>query len=72
MTGREAIRTYWQQIPDSQEDVSFGSEVIHEGTPATVRWWASYVRKRDGQRVRLDGMFLLEFDPASGTVQFVA
>jgi len=27
-----------------------------------VRWWSAYTRIRDGQRVRLDGVFLLEFD----------
>jgi uncharacterized protein (TIGR02246 family) len=63
MSGREAIRAYWQQIPDTQDDISFGSEVLHAGGDrAFVHWWARYVRIRDGQRVRLDGAFVLEFE----------
>jgi ketosteroid isomerase-like protein len=70
MTGREAIRAYWQQIPDHQEDISFGSDVLHvDGDRAFVHWWASYARKRDGQRVRLDGAFVLEF--ADGLCRFL-
>ena len=61
MRGREAIRRYWQQIPDHQRDVEFGYEV-ELVEPAVVRWWSAYTRIRDGQRVRLDGVFLLEFD----------
>jgi SnoaL-like domain len=65
ITGRDAIRRYWQEIPDTQRDISFGWEVV--GTePAVVRWRANYLRLRDRRRVRLDGVFLLEFDEPSG------
>jgi ketosteroid isomerase-like protein len=65
MTGREAIRRYWQEIPDTQRDISFGWEVVATG-PVVVRWRASYLRLRDGRRITLDGVFLLEFDVSSG------
>lgn len=62
MRGREAIRAYWQQIPDHQRDIRFEHDVVSV-SPAVVRWRASYVRRRDGERVDLDGVFLLAFDP---------
>jgi hypothetical protein len=65
MTGREAIRRYWQEIPDTQRDISFGWEVVATG-PVVVRWRASYLRLRDRRRITLDGVFLLEFDEPSG------
>ena len=63
MTGRDAIRAYWQrEVVDAQEEISFGWDVVHaEREPAVVRWRASYVRSRDGQPFTLDGVFLLEF-----------
>jgi hypothetical protein len=65
MEGREAIRRYWQEIPDTQRDISFGWEVV--GTnPVVVRWRASYVRLQDRRRITLDGVFFLGFDEASG------
>lgn len=65
MEGRGAIRRYWQEIPVTQRDISFGWEVV--GTdPVVVRWRAGYVRVRDGSRIELDGVFLLAFDETSG------
>jgi hypothetical protein len=65
MEGREAIRRYWQEIPKTQRDISFGWEIV--GTdPFVVRWRASYVRLRDRARITLDGVFLLGFDETSG------
>ena len=68
MTGREAIRAYWRaEVVDRQDDISFGSDVLHvEGDRAFVHWWVSFVRVRDGERFRLDGAFVLDFDRGSG------
>jgi SnoaL-like domain len=65
LTGRDAIRRYWQEIPDTQRDISFGWEVVAT-EPVVVRWRASYLRLRDRRRITLDGVFLLEFDDPSG------
>jgi len=65
MTGREAIRRYWFEVPQTQRDISFGWEVV--GTdPVVVLWRASYIRLRDERRITLDGVFLLEFDEEAG------
>jgi nuclear transport factor 2 (NTF2) superfamily protein len=61
MEGREAIRRYWQEIPETQRDISFGWEIV-DTDPVVVRWRASYSRLRDGSRITLDGVFLLRFD----------
>ncbi len=67
MAGRDAIRAYWQdQVVDRQDDISFGSEILNvEGDRAFVHAWVSYLRMRDGQRFRLDGTFVLDFDRAT-------
>ena len=64
MEGRDAIRSYWQEIPETQRDISFGADILGLD-PALVHWWSSYTRIRDDAPVRLDGVFLLEFDDAS-------
>jgi hypothetical protein len=68
MTGRGAIRAYWQaEVADRQDEISFGSDILSlEGDRAFVRWWVSYLRTRDGERFRLDGIFALDFEPATG------
>ena len=63
MLGRDAIRAYWQEGADAQEQITFGSEVIVAHADAGVaRWWASFVRRASGNRVQLDGVFILRFD----------
>ncbi|HJV04448.1 MAG TPA: nuclear transport factor 2 family protein [Actinomycetota bacterium] len=65
MMGRDAIRRYWEEIPDTQRDISFGWEVVATD-PVVVRWRAGWVRLRDERRITLDGVFLLEFGEATG------
>lgn len=67
MRGREAIRAYWSEIPDYHRDVSFGSEVLAiQDDLAVARWWVSLTRVKTGVRSRTDGVFVLQFDQASG------
>ncbi|HEX6207353.1 MAG TPA: nuclear transport factor 2 family protein [Actinomycetota bacterium] len=63
MEGREVIRQYWQQVPDYQRDIEFGYEIVAV-EPVVVRWWSAYTKISSGDRVKLDGVFLLEFDEA--------
>ncbi|GGF00254.1 nuclear transport factor 2 family protein [Stappia taiwanensis] len=62
MTGREAIRQYWQDgAADAQEDVAFSSKVwAIDGTTAVAGWQARFTRKACGSRVELDGTFRLK------------
>jgi hypothetical protein len=68
MTGRQAIRAYWQaEVVEAQADISFGSEILQvDGDRAFVHWWSSYLRVADGVRFHLDGAFDLEFEPEHG------
>jgi len=61
--GREEILRYWQQVPRSQREISFRAAPlgIVNGT-CIVRWQAEFTRVASGERVELDGVFLLEFD----------
>jgi len=35
MRGSEAIRAYWQQVPDDQRDIEFGYEIVTTEPPAS-------------------------------------
>lgn len=60
--GRAGVRRYWQVVPEHQRDVRFGFRLLAvEGDSAVAHWTASFVRLASGARVRLDGVFLLEF-----------
>jgi SnoaL-like domain len=56
--GHDAIRALWQESVDTQEDVTFGHEVLSENV---ARWWCSFTRTPGGKRVELDGIFLCDF-----------
>jgi hypothetical protein len=63
MRGHGAIRSYWAEVEQTQDDITFDSEILSVGGErAFVHWWASYLNKRTGQPTKLDGMFLLFFD----------
>jgi uncharacterized protein (TIGR02246 family) len=67
MRGREAIRTYWAEIPEYHRDISFGSEVLAiQDDHAVARWWFWLTRVKTGVRSRTDGVFVLQFDRTSG------
>mgnify|MGYP001248217690 CR=1 FL=1 len=63
--GRDGVAAYWQAVPDGQADVEFDFRVVAVAPPEVVAHWrAAFTRTATGARVRLDGMFLLEFDDA--------
>ncbi len=65
MRGRDAIRQYASEAASAQEDVKFGHEVLAiTGTTGIARWWSSFRRIPSGVQVRLDGIFVLDFDAA--------
>ena len=63
--GRDGVAKYWQAVPDGQAEVRFGYRVlaVQEAT-VIAHWDASFTRIKDGSRVALDGVFVLEFDDA--------
>ncbi|TAK42864.1 MAG: nuclear transport factor 2 family protein [Betaproteobacteria bacterium] len=63
--GRDGVARYWQAVPDSQTDVAFSHEVLAiQGQTVIAHWSASFTRVPSGNRVKLDGVFVLEFTDA--------
>jgi uncharacterized protein (TIGR02246 family) len=63
--GRDAIRKYWEDVPKSQEGITFESRVLAmAGDTAVAHWRARFRRVSSGQNVDLDGVFVLVFDRA--------
>jgi ketosteroid isomerase-like protein len=61
LAGRNAVRAYLLEAAENQQQVEVTIE-RHWVVPPTVlaSWHASYVRRRDGARVRLAGFMTLE------------
>ena len=61
--GREGVRSYWAGATGSQRDISFTYEILatlpHRGI---ARWSAEFTRLANGKRMKLDGVFVLDFD----------
>jgi hypothetical protein len=58
--GRRAILEYWTQVARTQEDISFGCEVLAVTSEMGIaRWWASFVRVPPGLDTKLDGIFVI-------------
>lgn len=63
-TGRSAA-------PRSQRDISFRYRILDvNGDQGSARWWASFTRVESGQRVELDGVFLVTMDESDRCVTF--
>lgn len=64
--GREEIREYWSNVTANQRDIEFDSDVVTvDGAVGVARWNATFAAGEGGERIELDGVFVLEFD-ASG------
>jgi hypothetical protein len=61
MTGRAAIRAYWEAVPTSQRQIKFDSDVLAFTGPGEglARWRASFVRVSSRVLVELDGNLLV-------------
>ena len=61
--GRPAILQYWSDVPRSQEQISFHSEIL--GVTADkgfAHWWVSFVRIPSGNHVKLDGICVISLN----------
>ena len=64
--GQDGIREYWTENPlRSQEDVRFTYEVLSVDSEFGIAHWTStFVKLPSGDRVALDGIFLIKLDVA--------
>jgi ketosteroid isomerase-like protein len=61
--GQEGVRGYWAKVTADQRKVKFRSEAIGiAGGTGVAKWNAVFELASTGNRVELDGVFLLEFD----------
>lgn len=59
--GREGIRAYWQQVTQTQSDVSVRmGRPFGEGNRVAVEFWTNM--GNDGEQVTLPGCLLLQFE----------
>jgi uncharacterized protein (TIGR02246 family) len=61
--GRDGVRQYWTGATRSQADITFSYDIVSvSGSRGIARWRATFRRVPSEVRVRLDGIFLLEFN----------
>ena len=61
--GRPAILQYWSDVPESQEQISFHSEILGVTSDKVfAHWWVSFVRIPSKNRVKLDGICVISLN----------
>lgn len=63
MIGQDAIYRYWSAASQALKDVQFSYEIVAvTGNRGIALWQGKFVGVNSGNRVALDGVFLVEFD----------
>ncbi|MEX2523424.1 MAG: nuclear transport factor 2 family protein [Gammaproteobacteria bacterium] len=61
--GRAGIHEYWSDVTSDQRGVTFDYEILTTyGNTAVAQWAARFTSVSSGATVKLDGIFLLDFD----------
>lgn len=62
-TGREGIHVYWSEVTKDQRNVDFEFQVLSvAGYTGIAHWSAEFDAASSSARIRLDGIFVLEFN----------
>ncbi len=62
--GRAGIAEYWAKVTADQRDIDFASEIVAvEGNVGVASWTASLASRSTGNRIELNGVFVLQFAP---------
>jgi SnoaL-like domain len=63
LRGRPAILEYWTEVARTEEDISFGYEILAVTEQFGIaRWHSSFVRTPPGLPTKLDGIFLIRLN----------
>jgi hypothetical protein len=63
ISGRKAIFEYWSEVARTEEDITFGYEILAANHELNIaRWSASFVIVPPGLQTKLDGIFLISLD----------
>lgn len=58
--GRAAVRKIWEEVPKTQKDILFSSDIIDVVSQTGIAHWsASYTKISSGKRIALDGVFIV-------------
>ncbi len=61
--GKTGVSLAFENAVSSQIDIRFGYEVLSfENQIGIARWWCKFIRISSGDLVKLDGIFVCEFD----------
>ncbi len=71
LTGREAIRRYWLDVPRNQSHITFTSDVLALADgQGIVHWHATFIRVSNGVHVKLDGIMTIKLDDEGLCTEF--
>ena len=63
LTKKSQLFELWQEVPDSQKDVTFNFEIISEmGYRYIAHWQCAFTRTPSGKKAFLDGIFLINLN----------
>ena len=61
--GREGIRSAFENAISTQSQIKFGYDVLtFENNQGICRWWCKFNRITTGNLIKLDGIFICEFE----------
>lgn len=61
--GRAGLSLAFKSAVSTQTDIRFGYEILSfENQKGICRWWCKFVRIPTGNLIKLDGIFVCEFD----------
>lgn len=63
ITTKNQLIDLWQEVPNSQKDITFKFEIISEADFRYIaHWQASFTRTPSGKKAFLDGIFLINLN----------
>jgi hypothetical protein len=63
LRGRQAILEYWMEVSGTENEISFGYEILAVTQQLGIaHWHASFVRTPPGLPTKLDGIFVISLD----------
>lgn len=70
-SGREEIRAAFEAEVSTQDNIKFGYEVISfDKNIGVCRWWCKFTRISSQNLIKLDGVFICEFDKNNVCLNF--
>src|SRR5262245_58158336 len=71
LRGREMLIAYWSNVAATQSDVHFDYHVLAVGDGLGVNHWsASFIKRKTGKLVRLDGIFVVKLNADERCTEF--